>query len=296
MRVSSACLITLSLSPLLPRRLLSSSTADYPALDSLLCGSPCSDPIPRATQERNAAVKREALHECSTYACNAAQCLVALSLSPLLPRRHLLCGLFDELSDVATRDAAPPWRMRAPNYLDRTILPYGLREEPAHLSVSLPSIGVSFGRALEGKARARAGRQSAHGRAKAGATCLRCVALSVLVSPPCGTPRSSHPFDSAGWRQEMESAWLSLTSILGPRSPVSVPPLQPRSFLAGRPPSSLLPSSPSLLHDSGHFHPVFSYIPSPPLIPFPEFCDRAVRRRGTEDPGAARSTLRVMLP
>ncbi|KAJ7808431.1 hypothetical protein B0H14DRAFT_2870078 [Mycena olivaceomarginata] len=47
MRVSSTCLIALSLSPLFPRRLLSSSTADYPALDSLLCGSPWSDPIVR---------------------------------------------------------------------------------------------------------------------------------------------------------------------------------------------------------------------------------------------------------
>ncbi|KAJ7803116.1 hypothetical protein B0H14DRAFT_1648114 [Mycena olivaceomarginata] len=74
------------------------------------------------------------------------------------------------------------------------------------------------------------------------------------------------------------SAWLSLTSILGPRSPVSVPPLQPHSFPAGRPPSS------SLLHDSGHIHPVFSYIPSPPLTPFPELCDRALPATGYRGP------------
>ncbi|KAJ7808460.1 hypothetical protein B0H14DRAFT_2870236 [Mycena olivaceomarginata] len=47
MCVSSACLIALSLFPLLLRRLLSSFTADYPALDSLLCGSPWSDPLVR---------------------------------------------------------------------------------------------------------------------------------------------------------------------------------------------------------------------------------------------------------
>ncbi|KAJ7808427.1 hypothetical protein B0H14DRAFT_1515958 [Mycena olivaceomarginata] len=34
---------------------------------------------------------------------------------------------------------------------------------------------------------------------------MRCPVLSVLVSPPCGTTRSSYPSDSAGWRQEMDS-------------------------------------------------------------------------------------------
>ncbi|KAJ7803117.1 hypothetical protein B0H14DRAFT_2889746, partial [Mycena olivaceomarginata] len=43
---TTQCLVVLPLSPLLPRRhLLSSSTADYPALDSLLYGSPWRDPI-----------------------------------------------------------------------------------------------------------------------------------------------------------------------------------------------------------------------------------------------------------
>ncbi|KAJ7827113.1 hypothetical protein B0H14DRAFT_2815515 [Mycena olivaceomarginata] len=104
-----ACLIALSLSPLLPRRLLSSSAADYPALDSLLCSSPWT------------------LSYFSSGGCDAFGSyldMFTISSCARLRGGMLLSGVKPctsaprmrvtqrNVSDVATRDAASPWRMR----------------------------------------------------------------------------------------------------------------------------------------------------------------------------------------
>ncbi|KAJ7347984.1 hypothetical protein DFH08DRAFT_808753 [Mycena albidolilacea] len=82
------------------------------------------------------------------------------------------CGLFDEVGDVATQDAAPPSRMRVRSISGLPLILHVRNAAPP------PSLSSSpFAR-----------RQPAHGRAKAGATCLRCVALSC----PCRVASVRH--------------------------------------------------------------------------------------------------------
>jgi hypothetical protein len=194
----------------------------------------------------------------------------------------------------------------------------------AHLSVPLPSVGVSSGRALEGKTGARAGRQPAHARGKAEP--LVCDALPC----PCSCrlraalhARRTHPTPRGGgrrWRGKQNadllswdtggsysSALLSLTSfapaavnsLIGtdacvqhPRSSFSLSRLCPTSapFLSGLGDHiHFISPLPSLVRGSGQLHPGFLCIPSPPSTPFPNYVIARSRRRGAQDLGAART-------
>ncbi|KAJ7803123.1 hypothetical protein B0H14DRAFT_2889817, partial [Mycena olivaceomarginata] len=131
-----ACLIALSLSPLLPRHLLSSSTADYPALDSLLCGSLWSDPIVRQrcltfSRVRDAfgsyldmftisscARLRSGMLLSSVKPCTSAPRMrvtqrnvsCTLSPSPPLSRRHLLSSSTVDYPALDSLLYGSPWR------------------------------------------------------------------------------------------------------------------------------------------------------------------------------------------
>ncbi|KAJ7808451.1 hypothetical protein B0H14DRAFT_2870159, partial [Mycena olivaceomarginata] len=133
MRVSSACLIALSLSPLLSRRLLSSSTADYPALNSLLCGSPWSDLIVRQRSFgsyldmltiSSCARLRSGMRLSSVRPCTSAPRMRVTQRNVSWPCRSPRCCPVDTffagfLMRWATFPLGTQRLLRAPNYLDR---------------------------------------------------------------------------------------------------------------------------------------------------------------------------------